>query len=320
MFPFASDIGLGALCSDVTKGSFDIWQTIGKIQIEQRAGTFFHFGQDDVLRMCITVDGVKTAKMKAGIELFGKIHEEDYLIQNDQIKVTSRNVKLFGKYEFVVNSTVNLELKAWDKASVKSYGASTPSSAIKTDLQTVLNSYTVSEKTRLHKKIVGFTDIEISLIGSIAQYKEAKRKNETLVKQYQKELSENKKKYEFAKKSAHIWKKKYDEKKSVFLSLEKTMDKNCTLKTCPRSCHNLPRCQVCQDPYEIPVEVPSCKRVIEDRSYGFEKSEKTSCSHVVTDWKVKYTGNLCLIETAEKENLGSLIVEAFDKLSFRKCR
>ena len=291
MYPFKYDLGLGALCSDFTKGNFDIWQTLGRIKYAQKAGSFFHFERDDLLRMCITIDGVKNAKVQAGIDLFGKIHKEDFLIAGNKIQIGSRKIKLFGKYDFTINSTVNLELKAWDKASIKTYGVSTPSSAIKTDLQTALNSYTWSEYKRLHKRTSEFNNVEVSLHGSIAQYQEAKRTNESDVKTYQKELVDKEKKYIFSQNVAQKYRKLYDEKKKEMFNLEKEMNKNCTIKRCPRSCNKLPRCQVCQDPYEIPVEVPSCKQVIEDRSYGFEKSEKTQCSHVVTDWKVKYTGN-----------------------------
>ena len=313
MYPFSHDMGLGALCTGSAKGSFDIWQTFGKIKAAQKVGNFFSFEQEDSLRMCVTIDGVERSKVQAGIELFGKIHRNDYLISGNKITLNSRRMKLFGKYEFDVNSTVNLELKAWDKASVKTYGVSTSSSAIKTDLQTELDRYTSSEKIRLSKRTNGLNLQIQNLQIAIALFEVAKGTNETEVATYQRELADKKTNFTNMKKVAKEHRDKYTAKRNEMAMLIKEMEKNCTIQQCSRSCNNLPKCQVCQDPYEIPVEVPSCKRVVEDRSYGFEKSEKRKCSHVVTDWKVKYTGN-CKKPPPDQTQVKAVMDRINDKL------
>ena len=293
MFPFKYDLGLGALCRDNTKSPFNIWQTVAEMNAPQKAGKFFHFQQADKLHLCLTVDGVKVAKITTGIELLdGKVHRETYLLQDKQMKTGKQKMVLFGKYEFEVNSTVDFELKAWDKVNVKSYGKATDNSAIITDLQKLLDRFTVDEYRRLNARQKESFEVKKRLQNLINEYEVNKRTNQTLVQQFRAELSIAQNEYRLAERNATEWRQKYQNKRDEMRKLEQKMDKNCTIKQCPRSCHKLQKCKVCQDPYQIPKPVPSCKQVLVDRSYGFEKSEKSVCSHVVTDWRTKYTGNL----------------------------
>jgi len=291
MYPFKYDLGLGNLCRDVTKGTFDIWQTEGVVQKSVKVGEFFHFDKDAKLHLCLTVDGVKNAKLQAGIELFGSIHKGTFVLKNNKILITQNRVKLFGKYDFTINSTVNLELKAWDKASIKTYAVATDTSLIKTDLQNTLDNYVVSQYNRLDKRIKDSNEQVTSLSRLKAGYIASRNQNRGLVAVLSKELKETEANYTIAQKNAKGWRDRYQLKRTELLNIEQDMEKNCTVTRCSRSCHKLRKCKVCQDPYHLKVEVPSCKSVLEDRSYGFEKSEKSVCSHVVTDWKSKYTGN-----------------------------
>ena len=306
LYPFKYDMGLTGLCHDPSKGLYDIWQTDATVLKAQKKGNFFNFKVGDKLYLCLSVDGVKKAKLNAGIEVLGTEVRDTYILSDRKIKISARKLKLFGKYDFMVNSTVNLELSNWNMASIKSYGYSNVGSNFIKTLQKRLDEYTNSEKYKLTARVEKARETVKQMLRNIAYYRSKIKEDKKNLDKQNKQVVQTKKYHEAAKVNFNKYKVDYDRKRAQMLAIENEIKTVCTIKTCPFTCIKIPKCNICQDTYYINKTIPSCKVTLEDRSYGFLKSEKEVCSHVVESRRLKYTGT-CKQPTAEPKYAQSVI-------------
>lgn len=314
MHPVAHDVGFGTLCNDNTKSSFDIWQTEARIMDSSMKGNFFYFNENDKLRLCLTREGVKNAQLQMGIQLFGSLHRGEFFFRDGKMNIPEQQISIRGKYDFKINSTVDFELKRWDMVSIETKGQSTTDSLVVRDIQTTLDIYTVSEKNRLEgriaKKSLTISQIrsQITEFGTVKANLQAEYNRRTAI------LRNKSAEYELTVRQANIWKARYTRNLQRIRAIESKLSRNCTIKTCRTICHNVTKCNVCQDPYKINIKVPSCKTVVEDRSYGFLKSEQDTCSHLVEETRSKYTGD-CQKPRPEKAYAEDVIARIQKKLS-----
>ena len=267
-----------------------MWQTEVSITNSQLKGQFFNFQHGDKMYLCLSIDGVKKGVINTAIKMLGTEIKDQYRLENKMIKISPREIKMFKKYDFTVNSTVNLELGNWDMVNVGSYGYTNGGSPFIVLLQKYLDTYAVSESIKITKRYANGLKTKGDMITMTSVYRGKMKKDKLVVREEESNLADAKRRLSVATNEYRDYRKRYDAKRAEMQKIENMVKNTCTIKGCSSDCHKLPKCTLCQDPYYINISVPLCHIEVRDRSYGFLKSEKAVCSHQVVDRYLKYTG------------------------------
>lgn len=285
------DIGLMGFCQDHQKGPYDIWQVEGVFTETVRAGKLFTFNKGDTIYLCLSVNGVYKARLKGELNLFGSLIKGEFTLNEKQIVLPKLKMKLHGKYTFFVKNKISFQLENWNMLNVDSVGETFPSFNSVGEIQKSLDNYTLETYDKLKARLEKSKSAILAINSERAKFENEVKKVQAVIRKSETLVARAKKNYAIAQtkfKKAEI---QYNRYRSQMISIDKAMNSVCRLKTCPYGCIQVPRCQICQDPYKINRTVPSCKVSLEDRSYGKLKTVNGMCSHVVEERGFKYTGN-----------------------------
>lgn len=291
LYPAKYDLKLAGLCHDLSKGPYDMWQTEVIVNEHKTMGNFFNFRLHDKMFICLSKDGVKAAKIQSGIKVLGNEIRDEFILEYKRIVIPKKAIRLFGKYDFIVNSTVNLELNNWDMASVRSYGyANVGSSSLIGKLQTKLDTFATEEYYKSRKRLHIAQNTIKEMTGKIHFYTNKIKQDQKVVGDMKTDLADKKSKHKWAVENFKAFETTYTRNRVQMIAIENAVKNRCTIKSCPFTCAKIPKCTVCQKPWMVNKTVPLCKVTLEDRRYGYLKSQQDVCSHTVQDRTLKYTG------------------------------
>ena len=285
------DIGLMEFCQHPKKGPYDTWQVEGVFTETVRAGKFFTFNKGDTIYLCLSVDGVHKAKLKGELNLLGSLIKGEFTLNEKQIVLPKLKIKLYGKYMFFVKNKINFQLDNWNMLNVDSVGETLPFFNSVGEIQKSLDNYTLQIYNKLKARVEKSKSAVLAMNSESTKLQTEVKKYQTIIRNSETFIAIAKKNYAIAQTNFKKAEIQYNRFRSQMISIDKALNSNCQLKTCPYGCIQVPRCQTCQDLYKINRTVPSCKVSLEDRSYGKLKTVNGMCSHVVEERGFKYTGN-----------------------------
>ena len=285
------DIGLMGFCQDPKKGPYDTWQVVGVFAKTVRAGKFFTFHKGDTIYLCLSINGVHKARLKCELNLFGSLIKGEFTLTEKQIVLPKLKMKLHGKYNFFVKNKISFQLENWNMLNVDSAGETLPFFNSVGEIQKSLDNYTLETYNKLKTRVEKSKSAVLEISSESAKIENEAKKYQAVIRNSETLVATAKKNYAIAQTNFKKAKIQYNRYRSQMISIDKTLNSKCQLKTCPYGCIQVPRCQICQDPYKINRTVPSCKVSLEDRSYGKLKTVNGMCSHAVEERGFKYTGN-----------------------------
>ena len=285
------DVGLEGFCQDPNKGPYDMWQVEGVFTETMHAGKFFKFSKGDKIYLCVSVDGVHKARFNGVLSLFGLEIEDEFILNEKQIVLPKRSMRLYGKYNFLVHSKIGFQLNSWNMLNIDSVGETLPFFNSVVVVQHALDNYTKETYNNLKARIKKSKLTVLEMNSEKTKYENEVKKYQAAIRNIKALVANANRSYATAQTNFKKAKVQYNRYRRYMISIDKALDSKCQLKTCPYGCVKIPKCQICQDPYKINRTVPSCKVSLEDRSYGKLKTVNGTCSHVVEEHSSRYTGN-----------------------------
>eukprot|EP00795_Rhopilema_esculentum_P003350 gene3350-1699_t len=302
-------------CYDPSKSSLQMWETTAKLLSNRDIGKFFSFTSDDRFRLCLSIHGVKKGEFSGRLKLLGDSIKRKFSYSQGVIGMPNFELKLAGKYPFRMNATMKTSYERWDMLSLRTYGYASSGSKIIEEFQNAMNKFVWEkfERAKSRKRLLN-TKLQ-SLLGEKGEILGQMNSNKEILEETENSLVEARRRYEnnsnIHKEMQQIFRSKY----SDFVRMRKKLDSVCKIKTCPYKCLRLPRCKVCQTELHASKTVLNCTEELEDRSYSYKSSIKGTCSHVVEDRRLKYTGNCKRPDTEinEAKRIVKLLKEKIDK-------
>lgn len=285
------DVGLEGFCQDPNKGPYDMWQVEGIFTETMHAGKFFKFSKGDKIYLCVSVDGVHKARFNGVLSFFGLQIEDEFILNEKQIVLPKRSMRLYGKYNFFVHNKINFQLNNWNMLNIDSLGETLPFFNSVVEVQHSLDNYTKEMYNNLKARVKKSKSAVLEINSEKSKYENEVKKYQAVIRNSKALVANANRSYANAQTNFIKAKVQYNRYRRHMMSIDKALDSKCQLKTCTYSCVKMPRCRICQDPYKIKRTVPSCRVSLEDRSYGKLKTVSGTCSHVVEEYSSRYTGN-----------------------------
>ena len=285
------DVGLEGFCQDPNKGPYDMWQVVGVFTETMHAGKFFKFSKGDKIYLCMSVDGVHKARFNGVLSLFGLQIEDEFILNEKQIVLPKRSLRLYDKYNFFVHNKISFQLKNWNMLNIVSIGETLPFFNSVLEVQHSLDNYTNETYNNLKARIKKSKLTVLEMNSEKTKYENEVKKYQAVIRNSQALVENAKRNYATSQTNFKKAKLQYNRYRRHMISIDKALDAKCQLKTCPYGCVKIPRCQICQEPYKINRTVPSCRVSLEDRSFGKLKTVNGTCSQVVEERSSRYTGN-----------------------------
>ena len=289
--PMLVDTSLTGFCQDSNKGPYDMWQVEGVFTQTVRPGKFFTFSKEDKIYLCLSEDGIHKGRFYGELSLFGSIIKGEFRLNEKQIVLPRRNMSLYGKYSFIVHNKISFQLGNWNMLNIDSVGETSPFFNTIVKIQNSIDNYTKeiynTLKARVEKSKLAILEINSEKI----KYENEIKRHQKIIQNTTALLAAVKRNYGNAHKNFKIAANQYEKHRSHMISIDNALKSNCQLKSCPYDCVNIPRCQICQDPYIINKTVLSCKVSQEDVSYGKIKEVNGMCSRLVKERSFRYIGN-----------------------------
>lgn len=261
----------------------ETWQTAVSVLKTQNPGKFFEFERDDKVYLCLNTNGVKKALLDTSINILGTNLREKFILKDDTINLSQREMKLFNNYQFEVTSKINLKLKNWDQISMTSYGQTPVSSRILVVIKKHIDDFANKEWAKTIKRLDHAKDVKKSLITNISTFENMVKKDTATLEKVKLELKNTTKLYMETKRTEHDTRGRYDKIRSEMEEIDRKIKDVCQMKTCEMFCNKLPQCVEVREPYYINKSIPECHTEVVNRSYGFMKSEETTCQYQVKD-------------------------------------
>ena len=302
-------------CYDPSKSSLQMWETTAKLLSNRDIGKFFSFTPDDRFRLCLSIHGVKKGEFSGRLKLLGDSIKRKFSYNQGIIGMPNFELKLAGEYQFRMNATMKTSYKRWDMLSLRTNGYAGSGSKIIQEFQNAMNKF-VWEKFQRAKSRKRLLNTKLqSLLGRKGEILGQMNSNKEILEETENSLVEARRRYEnnsnIHKEMQQIFVSQY----SDFVRMKRKLDSVCKIRTCPYKCWRLSRCKVCQTELHASKTVLKCKEELEDRSYAYKSSVKGTCSHVVDDRRLKYTGNCKRPDTEinEAKRIVKLLKEKIDK-------
>ena len=278
-------------CYDASKTSFQMWDTKATVLTRQDLGSFFTFSPEDKFHMCFSVFGMKKGEFGGRFNLLGGSRKLTFKYGAKKITVPSFVANVAGKYKFQMNGTVETVLDRWDMMSVTAYGTAGAGSKIIMELQknmdmVVSHSYH-SLKKREQNSRARLQDLfhrKNSLRGKMNHFQQKMKEAKDLYSSSRQVFLRKERKY---RKLLRF----FTSHRTAYLDMRRTFDALCNVSSCSLQCHKINKCTVCQREVTIPKTVPKCRRKTRKAEYAYQDNFDTTCSHVVEDRRLKYTGN-----------------------------